>query len=87
MCEGVGGRAIGPATLILKRLREIPVIKCRPGRDTGLQQPVAPAEPAAAAAPAGDDPVAKLTQAKQMLDAGLITQEDYDALKAKVLGS
>ncbi|HLU63162.1 MAG TPA: SPFH domain-containing protein, partial [Protaetiibacter sp.] len=52
----------------------------------GLQQPVAPAAPAAAAAPAADDPMAKLTQAKQMLDAGLITQEDYDAVKAKVLG-
>ncbi|WP_423457930.1 SPFH domain-containing protein [Ottowia sp. VDI28] len=51
----------------------------------GLQQPVAPA-PAAAAAPAADDPVAKLTKAKQMLDAGLITQADYDTLKAKVLG-
>lgn len=34
----------------------------------------------------GDDPMAKLTQMKQMLDAGLITQEDYDAAKAKVLG-
>ncbi len=52
----------------------------------GLQQPVAPAAAPAASAPAADDPVAKLTQAKQMLDAGLITQEDYDALKAKVLG-
>jgi hypothetical protein len=31
--------------------------------------------------------MAKLTQAKQMLDAGLITQEDYDAVKAKVLGA
>ena len=37
--------------------------------------------------PAADDPIAKLTQAKQMLDAGLITQDDYDALKNKVLGS
>jgi membrane peptidoglycan carboxypeptidase len=27
-----------------------------------------------------------LTKAKQMLDAGLITQEDYDAAKAKALG-
>lgn len=47
-----------------------------------LQQPVA----APAAAPAADDPVAKLTKAKQMLDAGLITQADYDSLKAKALG-
>lgn len=49
----------------------------------GLQQPVAPQ---AAAAPAADDPVARLSKAKQMLDAGLITQADYDAVKAKALG-
>jgi len=60
----------------------------------GLQQPVpgvgaggAPAATAApAAAPAAEDPVAVLTRAKQMLDAGLITQEDYDKAKAKALG-
>jgi membrane protease subunit (stomatin/prohibitin family) len=64
----------------------------------GLQQPVqgagangAPAATAApapttTATPAADDPVAVLTRAKQMLDAGLITQEDYDAAKAKALG-
>jgi membrane protease subunit (stomatin/prohibitin family) len=49
----------------------------------GLQQPVAPAAPAA---PAADDPVAKLKQAKEMLDLGLITQTDYDGLKARTLG-
>ncbi|MFN7183406.1 MAG: SPFH domain-containing protein [Thermomonas haemolytica] len=43
----------------------------------GLQQP---------APPAGDDPVAKLKKAKEMLELGLITQADYDALKAKALG-
>ncbi len=47
----------------------------------GLQQP-APA--AGAAAP--QDPAAQLTQLKNLLDQGLITQEDYDAAKAKVLG-
>ncbi|MDZ7592087.1 MAG: SPFH domain-containing protein [Rubrivivax sp.] len=60
----------------------------------GLQQPVAPAAavvpaPQASstpAAPAADDPLARLTRAKQMLDAGLITQADYDAVKAKALG-
>lgn len=45
-----------------------------------LQQPATPA------APAADDPVAKLKKAKEMLDLGLITQGDYDALKAKTLG-
>lgn len=33
-----------------------------------------------------EDPMAKLAKMKQMLDAGLITQADYDAAKAKVLG-
>ena len=49
----------------------------------GLQQPVAPA---ASAAPAADDPLARLKKAKEMLDQGLITQADYDALKTKALG-
>ncbi len=57
----------------------------------GLQQPAAapatpPPAPTPAAAPAADDPIAQLTKAKQMLDAGLITEADYNALKAKVLG-
>jgi membrane protease subunit (stomatin/prohibitin family) len=68
----------------------------------GLQQPVQPAPatpaapaaapaapaaaPAAPAAPAADDPMAVLKRAKEMLDAGLITQADYDAAKAKALG-
>lgn len=64
----------------------------------GLQQPVAaapatpPAAPAAAApaaapeAPAADDAMAALTRAKQMLDAGLITEADYEAAKNKALG-
>ena len=43
----------------------------------GIQQPVAPA---------ADDPIAKLKKAKEMLDLGLITQTDYDALKTKALG-
>lgn len=63
----------------------------------GLQQPVpgvgaqstaaqAPAATPAAAAPVAEDPMAKLTQLKGMLDAGLITEEDYNAAKAKALG-
>ena len=58
----------------------------------GLQQPPTPpvhqqqAPAPAAAAPAAEDPVAKLTQLKTLLDQGLITQEDFDAAKNKVLG-
>ena len=47
----------------------------------GLQQPVP-----AAAEPGPQDAAAQLTQLKSLLDQGLITQEDYDAAKAKLLG-
>ena len=42
-------------------------------------QPQAPAAPA-------EDPTAKLLEMKKLLDAGAITQEDYDAVKKQVLG-
>ncbi len=48
------------------------------------QAPAAPAQDASNGG--GEDPVAKLAQYKAMLDQGLITQEDFDAAKAKVLG-
>ncbi len=51
------------------------------GGVAGLQQPVQPQ----AAAPA-EDPVTKLKQMKELLDAGVITQEEFDAAKAKFLG-
>jgi len=66
------------------------------GAASGLQQPNVPpphqqapppsSESPAAPAAATEDPVAKLTQLRNLLDQGLITQEDFDAAKAKVLG-
>lgn len=54
-------------------------------QQTATEQPVAqPAQPAAAA-PA-EDPYAKLTEMKKLLDAGVITQADFDAAKNKLLG-
>ena len=46
--------------------------------------PVAPALPIQ---PAADDPMVKLAKLKQMLDAGLIEQTEFDATKARVLES
>lgn len=40
---------------------------------------------AQSAPPAADDPVAKLARAKEMLDKGLISEAEYDSLKAKIL--
>ena len=45
---------------------------------------VAPAA-AVPAAPATDDPSARLAKLKELLDKGLITQADFDAGKAAVL--
>ena len=39
-----------------------------------------------AEAPAKEDPTAKLLEMKKLLDAGAITQEDYDKVKAQLLG-
>ena len=52
------------------------------GGVAGLQQPVQPQQ---AQAPT-EDPVAKLKQMKELLDAGIVTQEEFDAAKAKFLG-
>ena len=55
----------------------------------GQPQQAAPAQPApvqpAEAAPA-QDPTTKLLEMKKLLDAGAISQEEYDKVKAQVLG-
>jgi hypothetical protein len=61
------------------------------GMMSNLQQPVNPAPvtnptaPTANPAPA-EDPTEKLMKMKQLLDAGAISQEDYDKVKAQILG-
>ena len=47
------------------------------------QQAAAPAP----AADGGDDMVAKLTELKGLLDQGILTQEEFDAQKAKILNA
>ncbi len=39
------------------------------------------------AQPAADDPMAKIQKLKGMLDQGLITQDEFNAKKAKILES
>lgn len=60
----------------------------------GLAQPLSSAAPQSGPLPtpseptmqSDEDPVARLTRFSQMLQAGLISQEDYDAAKNKILG-
>lgn len=40
----------------------------------------------AAAAPAGDDTAAQLTQLAELKDQGILTQEEFDAKKKQILG-
>ncbi len=49
----------------------------------GLNQPVQPQAPQAQVA---EDPYAKLTEMKKLLDSGVITEADFNAAKAKILG-
>lgn len=49
----------------------------------GLAAPGAPAQPASTPA---EDPTTKLLEMKKLLDAGAITQEDYDKVKNQLLG-
>ncbi len=51
------------------------------------QQQQQPVQPQAQQQAPAEDPVAKLTQLKQMLDMGVITQADFDEAKAKVLSN
>lgn len=53
-------------------------------------EPVPAPEPVAAApapaAPVEEDKYAKLKEAKELLDAGVLTEEEFAAEKAKILG-
>ena len=49
------------------------------------QAPAPSAAPALAAAPAGDDLVSKLTELKGLMDAGVLTADEFEAAKQKLL--
>lgn len=62
-----------------RRVRELEELRARSG---GIQVSTG-AAPAAAAT--GDDAVRRLQEAKQLLDAKLITDAEYEAIKAKIV--
>lgn len=79
---GIGGSAQGVAGGVA-----VPAAPA-PKFDSQTGEPIAaPASVGSTAAPAvSEDPYEKLTKLKGLLDAGIITQEDFDASKAKLLG-
>jgi hypothetical protein len=66
-----------------RRVRELEELRARSG---GIQVTSAPS-PMAAGGAAVADPVRRLQEAKQMLDARLITDAEYEAIKAKIFAS
>jgi hypothetical protein len=64
-----------------RRVRELEELRARSG---GIQVSSAPAQATSAA---GSDAVRRLQEAKQMLDARLITDAEYEAIKAKIVSS
>lgn len=67
-----------------RRIRELEELRARSG---GVQigTPASTAGPAAAAS--DDDPAARLERAKSMLQQGLISDSEYESLKAKIVNS
>lgn len=66
-----------------RRVRELEELRARSG---GIQVSSGPASMPAGAAPIAD-PVRRLQEARQMLDAKLITDAEYEAIKAKIVSS
>jgi hypothetical protein len=64
-----------------RRVRELEELRARSG---GIQVSSAPAAPAAGGE---SDAVRRLQEAKQLLDARLITDAEYEAIKAKIISS
>lgn len=84
---GMGMNAAGG---MMNGMQQQPQASQNPFINVGVQpqQPVQPqAQPVQPQAqPVAEDPYAKLTEMKKLLDAGVITQADFDAAKAKLLG-
>ncbi len=64
-----------------RRVRELEELRARSG---GIQ---VSSGPLAAGGPAESDAVRRLQEAKQLLDAHLITDAEYEAIKAKIISS
>ena len=63
-----------------RRVRELEELRARSGGIQVMGSPLA-----GAAAPAGDDAVRRLQEAKRLLDAQLITDAEYEAIKARIV--
>jgi len=66
-----------------RRVRELEELRAKSG---GIQMGNSGSLSGAAAAPAGDSPAARLAQAKEMYEQKLISDSEYESLKARIVG-
>jgi hypothetical protein len=67
-----------------RRVRELEELRAKSG---GIQFGSAPNVGSVAAAASGDSPAARLAQAKAMYEQKLITDSEYESLKARIVGN
>jgi hypothetical protein len=65
-----------------RRVRDLDELRAQSG---GVQIGAIPGSPTAASLPTTGDPTERLRRAKQMLDDGLITDTEYESIKARVV--
>jgi hypothetical protein len=90
LIRGVARTAViaGTATAVSNRVsrRQANRWSAQEEQQYSQQQPAEPAPAPAPAAPA-EDPIEKLKQLAELKDQGILTQEEFDAQKAKILSS
>lgn len=81
MAQQAGANVLGAATQMQQTLK--PNTQMQSNIQTGQTEPIKPAEQSTVSQ---QNPYEKLTEMKKLLDAGIISQADFDAVKNKVLG-
>ena len=91
LIRGVARTAViaGTATAVSNRVSRRQANRWSQQEDEQYAQQQQYAEPAPAPAPAaaGEDSIEKLKQLAELKDQGILTQEEFDAQKAKILNS
>jgi hypothetical protein len=71
-----------------RRIRELEELRARSGGiQIGAAAPAVPAALGTAATVPGEDAATRLKNARSMLDAGLISDSEYEAIKARIINS
>ena len=89
LIRGVARTAViaGTATAVSNRVSRRQANRWSQQEEEQYAQQQQYAAPAPAPAAAGEDPIEKLKQLAELKDQGILTQEEFDAQKAKILNS